>query len=359
VPPLQLIVAEDLSHRTEVKRKELVTKMGGSVDSESAVGKALAFLARNQEPDGRWTFINEDRDQPGRRPANRDDMGLTGLAMLCFLAMDQRPDAEGPYRKCVADGLAFLVARQKEDGDLRGTGGDMYNHGIAALAFGEAAVLTRDPKYGSAAVKAAQFIVRAQNASTGGWRYAPGEGGDTSVLGWQIMALHSVQRIGLPVPAATRAAALRWLASVSRSPRGMLAGYQSASADRTMTAEALFARLLLGEKLTDEQRKEAAEYVIPPDPTENPNFYYWYYGSLALMQVQGKTWQEWNAQLRDRIVRIQQTDGKQSGSWDPAADRYGADRGGRVYTTAIAALTLQVYYRYLPMGGDKSAGGRP
>ena len=33
------------------------------------------------------------------------------------------------------------------------------------------------------------------------------------------------------------------------------------------------------------------------------------------------------------------------GSWDPEECVWG-EKGGRVYTTAIGALTLEVYYRY-------------
>ena len=41
------------------------------------------------------------------------------------------------------------------------------------------------------------------------------------------------------------------------------------------------------------------------------------------------------------------------GSWDYEKDPYGGkiswSRCGRVYTTALGALCLEVYYRYLPM----------
>ena len=354
--PQRMKVVKPLDHRTPAARKKLVEEMGGSKISEASVQRALAYLARSQEPDGRWRYIHEANTRRQKRPPNRDDVGLTGLAVLCFLAADYRPDKPSRYREHVAGGLAYLLAAQEADGDLRG-GGDMYSHGIATLALGEAAAMTRDPLYGQAAIQGARFVAAAQNRVTGGWRYAPGEGGDTSVLGWQVMALYSVSRLGVAIPAGTRRGALRWLARVGRGRHGMLAGYQKANPTRTMTAEALFSRLLLGQHLGRAQRKEAAGYLRPPDPVELANFYGWYYGSLALFQLRDASWGRWNQAVRDRLTASQQRGGELDGSWDPSQSRWGGERGGRVYTTALATLTLEVYYRYLPMFGGKAGPG--
>lgn len=357
--PQKIKVPRPITHRDQKTRKKLLLKMGGTTITEQAVRRGLAYLAANQEPDGRWTFIDEDNDQPGRRPPNKDDMGLTGLSSLCFLAAGHRPDAEGEHQACVAAGLDYLLGRQKPTGDLRGDG-DMYSHGIAALALGEAAAMTREARYGRAAVKAARFIVSAQERLTGGWRYTPNEGGDTSVLGWQVMALYSASRLGTAIPAATRAGALAWLRSVSQGRCGMLVGYQSSSPTKAMTAEGLYVRLLLAEKLTPAQIAEVCDYLKPPDPLDM-NLYGWYYGSLALVQLQNDAWRAWNAEVRDRLTRMQHTGGRLDGSWDASQSRWGTDRGGRIYTTAIATLTLEVYYRYLPMLGNRAAAapGRP
>jgi len=372
----KLEVTETLSHRQGDTRKELVLKMGGSTVTESAVARALAWLVRNQEPDGRWTFIDEDADlPPGRRPKSNDDTGLTGLAVLCLLGANHRPGYLTEHRVPVTRGLEYLVAAQKADGDLRGDGDgrpirradgsrrggrDMYSHGIATLALGEAAAMAEDARYGRAAARGAEFIVRSRNRMTGGWRYDPGESGDTSVLGWQVMALHSVTRFGKKIPPATRAGVMRWLASVSRSPQGMLAGYQSPSATQAMTAEGLFVRVLLGQRLTPAQQAEVIVYLKPPSPTEPPNYYGWYYGSLALMQLRGLAWRRWNASVRQRLTIAQHRGGKLDGSWDPSDSRWGTERGGRVYTTTMAALTLEVYYRYLPMlTGEENVRHRP
>ena len=52
----------------------------------------------------------------------------------------------------------------------------------------------------------------------------------------------------------------------------------------------------------------------------------------------------WNRIIRDAIVGLQCKDGFSRGSWAPES-RWGS-QGGRVYSTALAALCLEVYYRY-------------
>ena len=332
---------------------------GGTKISEQAVQRALAYLARNQEPDGRWTLINEEADAPGQRPRNKDDTGLTGLVLLAFLADGDRPDRRGTYQRTVAAGLGYLLRRQGPDGDLRGDG-DMYSHGIATLALGESAAMTGNALYGRAAILAAKFIVRAQNPQSGGWRYEPEDVGDTSVLGWQVMALHSVARLrDFAIPRETRAGVFRWLASVGRGRHGMLTGYQTAKPTRAMTAEGLFVRILLDQRLTKAQLAEATDYLRPPGPISLSNLYEWYYGSLALMQLQSPAWAKWNPVVRDRLTASQiASRDALDGSWDPAGSAWGAERGGRIYATALAALTLEVYYRYLPMLSS-APGTRP
>ena len=326
--------------RSFEQRQKFIDDMGGSKETEAAVARALAYLARTQEKDGHWPFRPGQKDS-GRRGKN--DIAITGLAALCFLAADHTPTKQGPYQQAVRKAIDYICARQKDDGDLR-FGGDMYSQAIAALAVGEAAAMTGEPYYKAAAIKAARFIINAQNRRTGGWRYQPGDPGDTSVFGWQVMALHSIEEAGVKIPAETRRLAFRWLDFASKPPHRVLAGYQNASPRKAMTAEALFSRILLGQELTDEQIREACDYIDFPGETDRM-YYYWYYASLALMQLQNDAWRRWNPRVRDTLVRYQQRDG----SWDEKrASRYGR-RGGRIYATALSTLTLEVYYRYLPM----------
>ncbi len=53
-------------------------------------------------------------------------------------------------------------------------------------------------------------IIDAQHRR-GGWRYRPKMHGDTSVLGWQLMALQSAKMAGIDVPNETLNRASRFL----------------------------------------------------------------------------------------------------------------------------------------------------
>jgi hypothetical protein len=231
----------------------------------------------------------------------------------------------------------------------------MYDHAIATLALSEAAVMSHDRHCTEAALKGANFIVDAQDPNSGGWRYAPGDYGDTSVFGWQIMALHSAEQIGFHIPSEAAAAALRYAKSCAQGRRGALAGYQpNHGPTAAMTAELFYARMLLGQQPDAADIQEAATFLWrqPFDP-RTPDLYCWYYGSLSFIQFQNEDWKRWNARTRDTLIALQRREGPLAGTWDTSA-RWG-DQGGRVFTTSLAVLTLEVYYRYLPVIGQATA----
>ena len=114
-----------------------------------------------------------------------------------------------------------------------------------------------------------------------------------------------------------------------------------------MTAEAWVCRQFLGVGGPGASSTEAAQYLLQYGPNRGQfNLYYLYYGTLALYQHGGDAWTRWNAQVRDEILRRQRPSGHAAGSWDPDESQYGT-HGGRIYCTALATLSLEVYYRYL------------
>ena len=351
---------EPLAQRSVAARKPLLERMGGTEQSEDAVGRALAYLARQQEPDGRWTYVLPS-SQRGRRGRTPHDMALTGLATLCFLAADHTPNRTGPYREGVEAGIDFLIAGQRPDGDLRGPfagggadAGNLYDQGIATLALAEAALMTGDARITSAAIKGAEYIVGAQHRGTGGWRYVPGESGDTSVFGWQVMALHSAGQLGFEWPEASRELAKKYVRITSQGRHKSLGGYQPGNSPTpAMSAELLLARILLGEKLSPEAEEEVCRFL----PRQSSNdFYGTYYASLSLVQLQNETWKKWNEKTRENLIRQQRRGGgEDDGCWDTHITW--GERGGRVYSTALACLTLEVYYRYLPL--NEAAESQP
>ena len=72
----------------------------------------------------------------------------------------------------------------------------MYAQGLATIALCEGYGLSGDKALKEPAQKAIDFIVKAQDPDKGG-AYTPRQDSDTSVTGWQVMALKS-GRYGWP-----------------------------------------------------------------------------------------------------------------------------------------------------------------
>lgn len=344
--------------RTAPNRAQLAQQRGATTETEAAVQAALRWLAANQSPDGRWDaslygagrelrVAGHDRQHAGLEA----DTGMTGLALLAFLAAGHTHQ-QGDYQETVRGGLEFLLRSQQKSGDLAGqarTFARMYCHAMAFFALSEAYGMTRDQRLQEPLRRAAAYTLSAQHPQTGGWRYWAGDPGDTSQLGWQLMALKSAELAGIPIPANARQGMIRYLRSVSAGSHGGLASYRPGEkVSRPMTAEALVCWQFLGLDREHPACAEAADYLVQELPGQGqPNFYYWYYATLGLYQLQGPAWQRWNQALRSTLLASQRKDGSLSGSWDPTTVWGGY--GGRVYTTALATLCLEVYYRYLPL----------
>ncbi len=337
--------------RVPEQRRNLVEKHGGSEETERAVASALKWLAEHQSPDGSWKGYDFDArcGRCGGETNIQVDGALTGLALLCFLGAGHSVATDGPYRQHVQRAVDWLLDHQGPDGDL-GRSESLYSHGIATIALAEAFGVSRDERFRNPLKKAVDFLYRARSTSMGGWRYDPGQDGDTSVTGWQIMALKSARLAGVEVPADGFEHARRWLDLVSHPSKPGQYSYQPGREfTPAMTAEGMFIQQLLGLGSSDPRTVGSAQFVLRhlPDWEDAPNTYYWYYATLALFQKGGDDWRTWNERLVPTLVNHQHATGPRAGSWDPRGEW--AATGGRVYQTALCALMLEVYYRYLPL----------
>ena len=339
-------------------RAELLEKAGGTTLTEAAVARGLRWLASVQNQDGSWSLANYERHA---RPKNEGDAAGTSLALLPFLGAGQTHEA-GRYKSEVAKGLAWLIANQKRDGDLRanfnGQAG-MYAHGQATIVLCEAFAMTGDEKLREPAQRAIDFIQRAQHVE-GGWRYQPGEPGDTSVFGWQLMALQSARaaRGGINVGKETLQLADYYLdlaskpRGQSRVPAGALYRYlpNDGSFTPAMTAEGLLCRMYLGWSRNNPRMMAGVRWLVDEHlpVKDKPNLYYWYYGTQVLHHYGGREWEKWNSAVRDLLVASQQKTGNHPGSWEPGQFEWGA-QGERIFVTSLAVCTLEVYYRHLPL----------
>lgn len=339
-------------------REQILLRNGGSRETEAAVQAALAWLAADQLPDGSWAIVSHGGGQEPRVLGHdRGGAGIgaenavAALAVLAFLG-NGHTQLDGPHRQTVQRGLAFLLCSQAPDGNLAGQArlfARMYCHGMASLAVSEAYAMTGDPRLKPYVEQAIAYTIRAQHPGDGGWRYQPGDPGDMSQFGWQLMALKSAELGGVPVPPATQEGMRRFLQSATSGPYGGLASYRPhGPPTASMTAEALACRMFLGLQPEQAAAQEAVQTLMRESPQDGPmNLYYWYYATLGLFQLQGPAWEIWNDQLQTRLLSAQETAGSAAGSWSPQTVWGGY--GGRVYSTAMATLCLEVYYRYLPL----------
>ncbi len=344
-------VENQYAQRAERRREELLETMGGSHQTEEAVDRALRWLADHQSADGHWDGRDFDADcgECGGESEFEVHTAVTGLALLCFLGADHTHTKDGPYRDHIERGIQWLVDQQRRNGDLRGFE-TLYSHGIATIALSEALGMTGDSRLVRPVERAVRFIHRARNRDVGGWRYDPGQPGDTSVLGWQVMALRSAQKAGVDVPMESYQAARRWMRKVASPTRPGLYAYQPGrEPSETMTAEGMFVQQLLGHRAEEPTMQRSADFILEhlPDWDRHANTYFWYYATLSLFQHQGDAWQRWNKAVTRELLGHQVKNGAAAGSWSPEGEW--ANVGGRVCQTAMCTLMLEVYYRYLPM----------
>jgi hypothetical protein len=331
---------------------ETIEHLGGSDATERAIGAALEWLSRNQEADGHW----DTRKHGGKGDY---DTASCGFALLCYYGWGLSHRSSGKYQHTIRRAIDWLIAQQKENGDLRG-GGRMYCHGIAAIALCEAYGVTKDPALKEPAEKAIALIVASQSPDKGGWRYEPRPGdADTSVTGWQYMALHSARMAGIEVAESVFENARRWFDHAGGGLHGGLYGYTGPEKNKpAMVATGMFCRQLDLVPPTDPRMPESAAILKKrPINVRNPDYYYLYYGTLALYQHQGPIWMDWNERIKETLPLLQKKIGTEAGSWDQSAAH--AASGGRVVSTTLATLSLEVYYRLLPMYGFRNVEALP
>lgn len=371
--------------RTAPKREQWVAQLGGTPASETAVGMGLEWLARHQMKDGHWgpdclghspNSRCEQQHVCEGAPGGAYEAALTGLALLALQAGGHYDFNEHPYSGHVAKGLNCLVDQQGLEGELVGSlneladkpgipsryhGHYMYEHAIATFALAEACAVARasgrhpDARILDGAIKAEKFI-EAQQHHDGGWRYggiplsAPS---DCSVSGWAMLALKSCREAEIPVSDST----FSRMVSFFRNQEDPLTGRTHYQTPNFGTDALTGVGMMLNQFVTHQADSplnalaapylaEMAESRWGPGVANQPHDYYlWYNCTLAMYQAGGEPWNRWNKIIREKVQTLQvHGDGCDRGSWAPD-DQWGG-YGGRIYSTALATLTLEVYYRF-------------
>ncbi|MDO4582880.1 MAG: terpene cyclase/mutase family protein [Planctomycetia bacterium] len=339
-------------------------RMGTTTESERAVALGLRWLARHQYPDGSWNYNHTMA--PGckgkcTRPGTmmKATNAATAMGILPFLGCGQT-HRNGKYKDSVYRGLDYLCRNMKADrkvggGSFHQAEGTMYAHGLATICLTEAYGMTKDKKLMRPSQLALDFIMNAQDPAGGGWRYQPRQTGDTSVVGWQLMALKSGYMGYLRVSPLAAQNAMRFLDSV-QSESGAYYGYVTPGKGPACTAIGLLCRMYYGWKQEHPALKKGVEYLSSMGPSQD--MYYNYYATQVLRHFGGESWRKWNQKMREQLVATQCQEGCEQGSWDPAGGH--SESGGRLYMTSLSVMTLEVYYRHSPIYQSQSVeGGLP
>jgi len=434
----EMIQIADPNKSPEIRQKGNVDVIrrqkgsGGGGGRWKAVDLGLQWLERHQDRDGKWDWTGYTRhcrqgicdcphcvmpelhgvprsvfekDPSVLSHAKNFNVGLTGLALLCFLGsgythtdLSESDRAKSSkvflerhahYKEPVRKAVRYLTKVLTPDGCFTPPGrldtqaeGYMYNQGICTLALLEAFQLTGDPALEEPARRAIGFICRAQSPRQGGWDYLSfdrpeGKGArrcDVSVSSWQVMALKSAVDAGLDVDPevlkrarryfrvmTSRDGSMRYASGKRGEGLRLVNNYHYKRDSIGVCAAGMLSKMYLGAPLRSNGIKRGADLMIRdlPDPNkitapkpkgDEFNFhtvYYWYYGTLVMFHLGGEYWDSWKDYLVDMLKRTQNT-GNAKGSWDPKGEFLGT-YAGRLYVTVFNILNLEVFYRYLPL----------
>ncbi|MBA3686359.1 MAG: hypothetical protein H0W72_14125, partial [Planctomycetes bacterium] len=302
--------------------------------------------------------------------------------LLCFLGAGYDHRMPSKYKPTVKKGLDWLMSVQKPDGTF---GERNYENAVATMAVAEAYAMSNDPALKGPAQKGIDIVLARQIKSKAGgyglgWDYTTSDSrNDGSVSGWNVMALKSAAAGGLNIgngmDGAKQYLKEAWKATnkdfkakdpyvdtstfpyVWNSASGEVQVGAPGADHHDMACVGALCAVFLGHQANDEMLNSLANHIMKFQmPTAYPcNTYYMYYNTLAIFQVSGARWDKWNATVRDMLVKAQRksTDCF-DGSWDFAGTKFHGHATGRLLSTAYCCLSLEVYYRYLPIAGQKN-----
>ncbi len=346
-----------LGGRSGAQRQKLVQSGGGSAESEAAVEAALKWFINHQMPDGSWHFDltkspscqGQCKHAAAKGAQQYPVAGPTALAILPFLGRGYT-HKEGPYKKQMEFAFNALATKVVQGKGNAGEGS--YVQGLAGICLSEAYAMTQDQRLQMPAQLAVNYIMASQDPVGGGWGYGYRSPGDTSILGWNLMGLKSGHMAFLQVDPMSVKRAVAFLDSV-QSDEGAGYGYRGPGNSPPLTAAGLLCRMYLGWKKDHPALNRGLDRLAKMGP--NNNLYYDYYGTQVMHHVEGDRWVAWNGKMRDMLVKSQAKQGHEQGSWYEGFESgHGPEVGGRIYTTSLATMILEVYYRHLPIYSQQS-----
>lgn len=324
-----------------------------------AVKAALEWLVAHQSPDEGWQAAafghwcdGEVKAAGGPEGAGKpqNDVAVTGLSLLAFLGAGHTTHSDSPtYAKAVFRGLRFLADLQ----DGEGCFGDkapppfLYAHAAATLAMVEAYGMTGDADWKEPAKKGVAFVL-ASRGDEGPWKHGPAFAeGAPSTTAWMLSVIETARLVNekeskegktptFTLDAAAKDAAKAWLEKAEAS------------------GASVFSRVLLGESPSQSDAlKKAVAVLLESTPawgadSGSVDLFHFLWGSLAAFQSGDDAWAKWHESLAKTLLAHQRKDKDSNrcgyvGSFDPVGAA--GPEGGRVLSTALAALALETPWR--------------
>jgi hypothetical protein len=330
-------------------------------DSDQALRRGIAWLARTQGPEGNW---------------ESNDLGLVSMGALAFLAAGHTPGV-GQYGKNVDRALNYVLKNAKPSGllNIADAQRDMYNHGLSTFVLGQAHGMTGDPRISPVLDRALKLIANTQ-CNDGGWDYKAKPqplGHDLSLAVMQAKALRSAVDSGLEVPPEVIDLAIKSVRehyqpannqrNASDAEQQKVGGqfcYSIGGGQATiaMAAAGVVCMQEFGQ-YDDWRIGKNMEIITAAIREQKPNNhtgqvpfdgYTLYYVGQALYQVGGQNWTEYYPKLRDGLVAsqvLEPNNPQRDGLWQSGAHLGG--RPGELYGTAVACFILSMPNRYLPI----------
>ena len=342
-------------------KKRAIAKYGGSEETERAVEQALKWLKSRQSTDGSWS-VDAENSKP-----SLNVNGATGLAALPFLTAGCL-DSTSEYKDAVESGLNYLIQHGKTGENFKGvryceSGEPFYNHALATLALGEAYVMTRNNAYLEPAQSGLEYIAYCQNPDSGIWDGAAYPSDNIINTYWIVETLRVYSKLHI-----YKKSSYDSLGKTTQNVRRFLDSVQNATDDArsvpdsitTKAAQELLLRMYLYRFDAISDLEDSVERLCKSGPTDDS--YYNYIATQIAFHYGSKSWKEWNAAMREKLINTQIQEGEEAGSWDFSKDLtkdalsvQNEERSfltSPLIDTALSALTLEVYYRSKPLYHD-------
>ena len=374
--------------RSNIKEKKNRAKTYGADPKVlDSVEKSLLWLAHHQNPDGSWPTLIEkksgnveqkkdaakldipkevaeggnekevkiEKDPKKIKQQNVDTtVAITASALLAFLGAGHT-ETSGQHKNTVRKGIRYLndqvVAKAKRPLFERN-----YGSALVLMALSESTIFGSSPLTKQNADAIAKMLMTDYNGE--GWSYS-GAGDDFSVSGWVALGLKSARYAELPSITDEALQKLyksygKWVNTMTHADTGKGNYRNNKEGSMAMSFVGMFQKQFLGFPPNDPFLLSASQLGISSiSKYFNENKMFWrdeyaiYYGTLAAFQQQGPFWKKWNPLMQKTLLGTQREGPPEAmgGSWDPGSGHIG-NSGGRVMSTAILTLCLEVYYRY-------------